>query len=463
MQEKIKKRWQVHNESPKNERDIVIGFDFGTSCTKIVLRDFQGKEAFAIPFDGIASQFNRYLLPTKIYIDSDGSISLGSGKNEIDGLKVSLIHQPTGKLFEDVGTKTVATSLDLSVAFIGLVLIHTCNWFKKTKSLEYQHIHINWQLNIGMSSRSYDDKLLCAILKRAALAGWNLSLLNRDRLFLSDIKKAIEVSDSQIKENDFNIKKEQIHPDYVNPIPEIIAEVIGYVRSPMRKNGMYLIVDVGARTLDVSTFILHEGEGEDRYSILTAEVEILGAFILHQNRIDVCKKIIEQKLFKLISICDGISPLPETERYLPKPTNEDKQVFEKADEIFSDNCSKVIRKVLKVTKDCRNPYSPAWDNRFPVFLCGGGAQLSIYQSLFVDIEKKLRNSKYSLTFNRHNLPLPRDFKNNDTLFNRMAVGYGLSFPRFDFGDVIPPDQIEDLVFSIKTKDIDKWYVDKDMV
>jgi len=458
-----KKLWQVHNGNPKEERDIVIGFDFGTSCTKIVLRDFQRKEAFAIPFDRIASQFSKYLLPTKLYVNTDGSIHFENGETEIDGIKVKLIQNPEEKMFKVTRTGTVATSFDLAVAYIGHVLIHVRNWFKDTKLMEYQHIQINWQLNIGMSSRSYDEIMLCSVMKRVALAGWNLSLLNKNSLFLSDVKTVVEISDLQIKENDYSIDEEQLHPDYVTPIPEIIAEVIGYFRSPMRKNGMFLIVDVGARTLDISTFIVHESEEEDLYSILVAEVEILGAFILHQNRIEACEKITGKNPCKLISICDGISPLPEIEKYLPKPTRKDMEAFDKVDKNFRDECSRMIRKVIRVTKDIRNPYSRAWSDGFPTFLCGGGAQLSIYQSLFRDIERKLRQSRYSLTFNSQELPLPRDLKNDDLHFNRMAVAYGLSFPKFDIGGITPPEKIEDLVCNIKIKDIEEFYVNKDMV
>lgn len=460
---KKKKLWQAQRGNPKEERDIVIGFDFGTSCSKIILRDFQRKEAFAVPFEEAASTFSQYLIPTKIYINPDGCISLSRNETEIDGLKVNLIKNTTENVFKIKHTGEIATSLDLAVAYIGLVLINIRNWFKETKRVEYRHIHINWQLNIGIPSRSYDDRFLCNVMKRSALAGWNLSLLNKNRISLPDVKTAIEDADFQIRMNDFSAKKEQIHPDYVNTIPEIIAEVIGYFRSPMRETGMYLIVDVGARTMDVSTFIVHEIEGEDLYPILTAEVEILGTFVLHQNRLKVCREITGKNLCKLISSYDGISPLPEVEKYLSKPTHKDVETFNNADMKFRDECSRLIRKVIKVTKDCRNPYSRVWSNGLPVFLCGGGAQVNVYQSLFNDIEKRLEKSRYSLTFNRKELPFPRDLKNDDIHFNRMAVAYGLSFPKYDIGDIIPPDKIKDLVPNLKTKDIENFYIDKDMV
>jgi len=458
--------WQVCKENSQENRDVIIGFDFGTSCTKVVLRDSQRKESIAVPFDGVSSQSNSYLFPTKIYINTDGSIRLDSGETEIDGLKVQLINNPSGNLFEDAGSADVATAFDLAVAYIGLVLIHIRNWFLETRSDVYQRIHLNWQLNIGMSSRSYDDQPLLDNMKMASLAGWNLSLMNKNPIFFSDVKAAIKISELQIKQNDYNEEKEQLHPDYVNPIPEIIAEVIGYVRSPMRQNGMHLMVDVGASTLDVSTFIIHENEDEDQYSMLVAEVETLGAFILHQYRIKTCKKIVEQKLSKLLSACDGIAPLPGTKDYLLATTDDDKAVFGKAEAKFQDKCSTMIRKTIKTTKDRRNPLSSEWTDGFPYFLCGGGAKINVYKRLFEDIEKKLGNSKYKLSLIKKSLPIPSDFINTDISernFNRMAVAYGLSFPKYDIGNITPPDKIEDLVVNQEIRELTPYYIDKDMM
>ena len=68
--------WQVQREPYSDERDIVIGFDLGTACSKIVLQDKQLKKAFSVPFDGLSYKANRYLLPTKLFVDAEGKLSL---------------------------------------------------------------------------------------------------------------------------------------------------------------------------------------------------------------------------------------------------------------------------------------------------------------------------------------------------------------------------------------------------
>jgi len=42
------------------ERDIVIGFDLGTSCSKVVIKDWGINKAYAIPFTDIELTNNKY-------------------------------------------------------------------------------------------------------------------------------------------------------------------------------------------------------------------------------------------------------------------------------------------------------------------------------------------------------------------------------------------------------------------
>jgi hypothetical protein len=51
---------------------------------------------------------------------------------------------------------------------------------------------------------------------------------------------------------------------------------------------------------------------------------------------------------------------------------------------------------------------------------------------------------------------PRDY-------HRAAVSYGLSHSEIDLGQIIPQREIDDFEYKPGIADIDKWYVDKDMV
>src|SRR3972149_12205112 len=63
---------QFPDSSEHRSNDIIIGFDFGTSTTKVVIRDPFASRSFAIPFLGQNNlNSNSYLLPTRLSINDD--------------------------------------------------------------------------------------------------------------------------------------------------------------------------------------------------------------------------------------------------------------------------------------------------------------------------------------------------------------------------------------------------------
>ena len=69
---------QFHNIRGAEVCELVVGLDFGTSCTKIVLRDpYRRRRAFAVPFDDSAAHSSsQYLLPSVLWVDEEGVASL---------------------------------------------------------------------------------------------------------------------------------------------------------------------------------------------------------------------------------------------------------------------------------------------------------------------------------------------------------------------------------------------------
>lgn len=468
--------WQLCGKNPVSETDMIIGFDLGTSCTKVIIQDGVLKKAYAVRFNGVGCKGNPFLLPTAIAVDQDHNLSLDTDGMLIDALKMKFLQQPDRPI--ELLNNVTLTAAEATSAYIGLVLKEVRQWFWQEKRSDYKSVKIDWQINIGMSSRSYDDAALNHQMKRVALAGWNLTLKSAEKINVSEVKKAIESADYQISEGIFDEGEEQLHPDNVCPIPEIIAQVVGYARSPMRQDGMYLIVDVGASTIDVSNFIIHERDGEDLYTILVAEVEKLGASILHKYRIACAEAIIKRHVgeddainfrhntMKTINLAyDGIAPLPKIEPYFPTLSPKVLKDYRKIDAEFMVECSKLVRKVIKESRLYRNPNSPAWQKGLPVFLCGGGSNIETYKSVISHAEQRLSSTSFP-GFDQKQLPKPVNLETEDIPprdYHRMSVAYGLSFSYIDIGEIIPPRAVEDLVIEENICNINDYYIDKDMV
>ncbi len=169
---------QVHGGKAPMESDIVIGFDFGTSSSKIVFRDSGRQTAYAVPFDDLSCEGNSYLLPTKIFINNDGSISLSQGQHKYNNLKVSLMDTPDIIVFKATTISETISASELAVAYLSLALRHARGWFlKKTESI-YKDTHIYWSINLGIPSKNYDDKFVRDSFRAMALAAWRASRID---------------------------------------------------------------------------------------------------------------------------------------------------------------------------------------------------------------------------------------------------------------------------------------------
>ena len=429
----------------------------------VVVRDSALHTADAVPFEDLAYPQNPYLLPTKISIDREGCVSLRPPTEEgqvVADLKLALMQanpshgDPSARLTHPSATRTDAA------VYLGLVLREVKRWFAEAKGLIYQDMKLIWWLNIGLPSRSYDNLALCQVFRTVALAAWQLAC-HSGAITQELARQAVLQAWQRINEQSPGAVDDDIHPERVCVIPEIIAEVTGYARSPLRREGMYLIMDVGASTLDISTFILRQSEGEDAYSILTAEVEKLGVLKLHQRRLQVAR-LSEERRDNLSGAGDGVTPIPEPEDYILNPQQVE---LAEVDKTFQNDCAALIRRVVYETKRHRNPLASAWDCGLPVFISGGGAQMSLYREVLELAEKMLTRVILWAEFQQMALAKPSDLEapGFECRYHRLAVAYGLSFSSLDIGHITPPREIPDISRNLVVLDVPRRYVSKDMV
>jgi len=91
-------------------------------------------------------------------------------------------------------------------------------------------------------------------------------------------------------------------------------EVVGYAHSPLRINGLHMLVDVGATTLDTATFLIGSHEGDDAFTLLATKVERYGTMELHKHRVHALKNSMQECLSRMSNI-DPTLPLPDSTHY----------------------------------------------------------------------------------------------------------------------------------------------------
>jgi hypothetical protein len=228
-----------------------MGVDFGTSCTKVVIRTplrARGR-AVAVPLGSGTRSPSPYLLPTVLYQAPDGGLSFNPDQMPVVDLKRELLATPV-----PVG------AIARCAAYLALVVREARGWFIQQEKEAVAGLKLDWTFHLGYPSASLKGDELREIFHATALAAWDLAqgaeAIHRDRA-LDAAKRSL--------------RGELRSGANIDAIPEVLAEVAGYARSPQRQLGLHFLMDVGAGTTDLCGFILFEGaeDGDNRYTPLT--------------------------------------------------------------------------------------------------------------------------------------------------------------------------------------------------
>jgi hypothetical protein len=360
-------------------------------------------------------------------------------------LKVALLDRAKAKDGADQSTDVLC----MAVAYLALVLREARQRYLRVEQEIYRRFKIRWAVNMGIPSSGYDDQTIREDFLLAARLAWQLSW-----------------QDGSIDSNHIATRLRRIQEQTTDSelpvavVPEVVAQAVGYARSPLRDTGLHLLVDVGASTLDVCGFVLRPADGQDCYDLLTATVDRLGVLELHQQRLHAlrCKPGIEQsKNF------DALIPLPETlEAYHPGCSCGAADI----DPEFLAKVARVITRHLATLKKRRDPYSEKWKTGLPLFLCGGGGMMSFFQEAATQADGEFRKVMTAERAKLRTLPKPIGLVNQDideSLFHRLSVVYGLSFDAFNIGSVTPPGELEDIKPEAGKREYEKNYISKDQV
>ena len=96
----------------------------------------------------------------------------------------------------------------------------------------------------------------------------------------------------------------------------------------------------------------------------------------------------------------------------------------------------------------RDPNAPAFEEGLPVFLCGGGARIDFYREVVEEVNRRFLTATAG-TRPFHVMVIERpealvDERVDEDLYARLAVAYGLSFDKFNIGEIISPAGILDM-------------------
>lgn len=396
-------------------KQIVIGLDFGTAFTKVILGDERIR--YAVPLRGQPNGIDSYLLPCTFWVGQDDACSLAAKNGrQVTEIKMRMLDGDRGRLLQQE-----------MCAYLSLVLRRSRAFFFAEYENVYKKNYIHWLINVGLPTSSYHDENLVSFYKKVIRAAWLVSI-QKSPVTMSLCEELLEGKPSKIQ------KREHLYEDAISPFPEFVAQITGYVRSPLRNNDLHFLVDVGAGTVDATVFNVYQVDGEDRFPIFAKTVQPLGTHYLVKNRLKTTNE-------NSASEFDIFADVPNIKDF-SRLTKIDIPGLKRIDKFFKKSLLDELRNILDYTKSKRYPLSRAWTNGIPLFLCGGGSNCDFYIDSIIN-----ENHLNSYNLLSKDLPKPENLKADkvgNTYYNRLSVAYGLSFDPFDIGEIIKEDEIENI-------------------
>lgn len=401
------------NTNVRPKKQLVIGLDFGTAFTKVVVGDIT--YAYAVPADD-----KNYLFPSQLHIDEQGNCSLDKINcvETISNLKLPLI----------LGLASTSHIYSV-VAFLALILSHSRRWV--LESTPFANQSVSWLLNVGLPAETYDDCALNSQYVNLLETAWVLSFAGS--ITLNAAKQLWHSQNLQLVPD-----AARLPAGHLSLFPEFIAQIVGYVQSPSRRLHSHLLVDIGAGTLDVAFFTVKNIDGIWTFHTYGQQVKPLGVDMFYHHRLQTANSNTQ---------LDN-SSFPSDKEFC-KRFSISKMKLKEADSIFID---KVAKCIFDTIYDSDQSYlggisgSPmGWrDSKITTFVCGGGASIPHYTNVFARTPPR-----YPL----EHLPLPiperlKTKKLTKNMYQRLSVAYGLSFDPFNIGEVFKQTRDSETIPSV---------------
>ena len=403
---------------------ITIGFDFGTSSAKVIVRfPYESEEpSFALPVPAeLRADGHPHCWKTLLWIEpGTGQLTLSykNGFEPITDIKTAAMADSS------IGGQSAATSAGMTpeitcLAYIGLMLRIVKGWIGcdilPKLGISPNQRQIYWELNMGLPASKKDDPKIASRFNGIAKYAWNLSNHSMP-LFAKDIQFLI-----------FPQEEEHINAD-ISIRPEVVAQTIGFVQADIADFGYYATIDVGASTLDVCTFNFVNSKGEDRFNLFFSNVKLLGSEAA--NWIDIVNRQFEYNF-----------------------QSSDLKLAIKA--CFGET---VIETKLKKIPDAK-----IWSSSLPVFLCGGGRYSIIHNEALSEYSNNYNLGTFGdLDFRDIAIPKNLKFTCAENEYHRLSVAWGLSITAFDFNNYTMPSDIDEVKRASK-KDISDLYIGPEQV
>lgn len=432
--------WSPYYDNPDGTVDLIIGLDFGTTFTKVVISEGGSGRSWAVPFS--SNLKNPYL------INSDVFLKNGAYQLKPDGDRIARLKIPFLSSFPD------DEYCHHAVAFLALIIRFAKQWFMNEKKGFLREQKPFWFVNVGLPAKDFERRALVDQYLKLAWASLFLAVGTEEALDIQHVSSAYSHAKNAVTKGHDTLSASEnilVYRDQLHIVPEIMAQLYGFIRSHHwdKNKPEFMLVDIGGGTIDSTIFnVVQEKDSQGfKFAIFNARVEPLGTINLHRKR---ANWILEQ--------VQGSAQLPSFVAALEDLTAANSKFWMVPDRIedylagarfgprtLDQNFLTALKRVclseqLKYVLTKVNPGFLNSRRNYPVILAGGGSTNALYRKLFASsaVFQHVRIEELQL-------PKPDSLEMPGLVpqeYHRLSVAYGLSFD--NLGKVLTPSQIKDL-------------------
>lgn len=253
--------------------ELTIGFDLGSSTTKVVVRDINRRSVYQIPIGGPA---DRFILPSIVYHDPETKrfslTQAGPDDWEFSGLKCDLLK--SGQR----GSMVIAT------AYIACVMQRVLHWLlvdNEDTRLTYAHelaidglpSESSWFGNIGVPLEMHESEAFTTVRDRFSkvlFAGVVMALEKRN-VTTAEVSSVLQgiVTDPAY----------DIHTGCFCAFPEVVGLAGEFMESKHANSSVVAFLDIGAETVDLAVLNMVRQSGL-RYNQYYSSVRNYGCYVV---------------------------------------------------------------------------------------------------------------------------------------------------------------------------------------
>ena len=401
--------------APRARQNLIMGIDFGTAATKVVVRApnevLPSEYVCAVDFGQFSEMEPSCLLQTAIWTDGE-NVELGRRENfrRVADMKIRLMQD-----------ESESVDLAETVAYLAAVIRRAREWFAENNGDWLGGVEEIWRYNIGIPAAIEHEK------SRPMRGIYHL--VGNAAVMLAESSVPINIRTARDSIQEANSSAQSGNVAFV---PEVVAQAVGYAQDQGAIEGLSVIVDVGAWTLDACVFILLDANqgAKARFHVHAAKVENLGCLPLHQKR--------EATIGRSVDF-EASRPMPRPEFY--SDDEREIEAIRGVDAEFAEECAIAVRWVLGEAKRVAGKEQVFFGRaRIPFINCGGGC----YAEPFKGVSRKAWDG-YVSTGSVYNgraeqaihitVPKPQNLDAeglDDDNYHRFSVAWGLSYPNITY-------------------------------